>query len=156
MLPSENKIQQAMLQQLANAVIEIPFNKMLGLRLDQLTPDHVIMSFDMKNDLIGNFLHGILHGGVISSVLDMAGGMVVMASLINKYPDHSIEDLTNVVGKCSTIDLHISYLKAGKGNLFNAKAFLTKSGNKVSFTRMDLFNDDETLIATGNGTYLLR
>lgn len=129
---------------------------MLGLHLDHLESDQVIMSFNMKNELIGNFLLGILHGGVISSVLDMAGGMIVIASVIQQHPEATIEELAEIASKCSTIDLHISYLRPGKGDRFIAKAHLTKSGKKVSFTRMELFNNEDVLIATGNGTYLLR
>ena len=147
---------QALLQQLSSAFTSIPFNKMLGLQLDHLAMDQATMSFIMKDDLIGNFLHGILHGGVISSVLDMAGGMVVMASAIKKHPELSIDELAEIVGKCSTVDLHINYLRLGKGDRFIAKSWLVKAGNHISFTRMELLNQDEELIATGNGTYLLR
>jgi len=143
------------IQTLSHAFTEIPFNKMLGLQLDHLETDHVIMTFQMNNNLIGNFLHGILHGGVISSVLDMAGGMVIMASAIHKHKDASLEQLAEVIGKCSTVDLQISYLRPGKGEIFIAKAWLVKSGNHISFARMELHNQDETLIATGTGTYLL-
>lgn len=146
----------AMMQALTSAFMTIPFNQLLGLKLDHLDTDHVIMSFNMKPELIGNFLHGILHGGVVSSVLDMAGGMVVMASAIQKHPNLTIEELSNVVGKCSTVDLQISYLRPGKGERFIAKANLIKTGSHLSFTRMELLSHDETLIATGNGTYLLR
>ena len=51
----------------------------------------------MKRELIGNFLHGILHGGVISSLLDMAGGMVVMMSALREHPDCSIEELVEIL-----------------------------------------------------------
>lgn len=153
---AKNKTEQIKLQQLSQAFTEIPFNRMLGLKLDHLSLDHVIMSFSMKNELIGNFLYGILHGGVISSVLDMAGGMTVMTTAIHKHPECSVEQLAEIIGKCSTIDLQISYLRPGKGDRFSAKAWLTKSGNKISFARMELHNQDEVLIATGSGTYLLR
>lgn len=145
--------QQAIVQQLSLAFTSIPFNRMLGLTLEKLDTDHVIMQFKMKEELIGNFLHGILHGGVISSVLDMAGGMVVMAAAVAKHSDATLEDLAAILGKCSTIDLQISYLRPGKGDTFIAKAWLIKSGNKISFTRMELFNQDETQIATASGTY---
>lgn len=145
---------QNVIQQLSIAFTSIPFNQMLGLKLDHLDEKSVTMSFAMKKDLIGNFLQGILHGGVISSVLDMAGGMVVMASAIHNHPSASIAELTALVAKCSTIDLQISYLRPGKGDLFTAKAELVKGGRYVSFTRMTLLNQDETVIATGNGTYL--
>lgn len=144
-----------MLQELSSAFTAIPFNRMLGLKLNHLDAEHVSMTFSMKDELIGNFLHGILHGGVISSVLDMAGGMVVMAAAVYKNPHRSIEDMVEILGKCSTIDLQISYLRPGRGEFFLAKAMLLRSGNKISFTRMELLNQDEMLIATGSGTYLL-
>ena len=145
-----------LLQQLAGAFTSIPFNQMLGLRLDHLDATSVAMSFNMKNELVGNFLHGILHGGVISSVLDMAGGMVVMSQAIFKHPNASLEELASIIGKASTIDLQVSYLHPGRGDVFTAKSVLVKSGNTVSFTRMELFNQDDTLIATASGTYLLK
>lgn len=144
---------QTLLQQLSAGFTAIPFNQMLGLHLDQLTPDQVAMSFKMKNELVGNFFYGMLHGGVISSVLDMAGGMVVMSSIIKKNPTCTVEDLSEMLSKCSTINLQISYLRPGKGDLFVTKANLIKSGNTISFARMELYNQDALLIATGSGTY---
>lgn len=145
-----------MLVQLSRAFSDIPFNKMLGLTLEQLEPQQTLMRFNMKEELIGNFLHGILHGGVISSVLDMAGGMAAMADAIGKHPELSVPELVNIIGKCSTVDLQISYLRPGRGDHFIAKAWLIKSGKKISFARMELTNEDGTLIASGNGTYLLK
>lgn len=155
MQPSNSKL-TALLQQLSSAFTTIPFNRMLGLELDHIDAQHVIMNFKMKEDLIGNYLHHILHGGVISSVLDMAGGMVVMAGGIEKNIEKPMDELIAVIGKTSTIDLQVSYLNPGHGEMFIAKAWLVKSGNKISFARMELSNQDEKLIASGNGTYLLR
>lgn|SRR3990167_465812 len=149
-------LEHGILQHLSRAFTDIPFNQMLGLHLDHLEKDHVTMSFDMKKELIGNFLQGILHGGVISSVLDMAGGMVVMASIIDQYPNASIEALANTVAKCSTIDLQISYLRPGKGHIFIAKASLIKAGKSISFTRMELLNQEDDLIAIAHGTYKIK
>lgn len=154
--PSFEQLQSVMLQQLSGAFTAIPFNRMLGLRLDALTAHHVTMNFEMKETLVGNFLLGILHGGVISSVLDMAGGMVAMSAAIHKNQGKSVDELISIIGKTSTIDLHINYLRPGKGKLFIAKAWLTKSGKKISFARMELMNEDETLIATGSATYLIK
>jgi len=154
-MPHTKPKHQVLLQQLSVAFTSIPFNQMLGLKLEHLEDKQVAMSFNMKNDLIGNFLQGILHGGVISSVLDMAGGMLIMASAINKHPEANLEELANIVGKCSTIDLQVSFLRPGRGDRFIAKAWLLKSGNKIAFARMELQNQDETLIATGSGTYAM-
>jgi uncharacterized protein (TIGR00369 family) len=144
------------LHMLAMTFSAIPYNKMLGLQLDSIEANFVVMSFDMKPELIGNFLQGILHGGVISSVLDMAGGVATMASAIMTHADKSVEDLIERIGKTSTVDLHIQYLSPGLGKRFSAKAYLTKMGKKISFARMELSNDENVLIATGSATYLVK
>ncbi len=145
-----------MVEKLANIVTAIPFNRLLGLKLNHISAEHIELRFAMQQELIGNFLQGILHGGVISSVLDMAGGLAAMSGAIKKHPHHTEEELVEIVGKCSTIDLQINYLRPGRGELFSAKAWLIKQGKQLSFCRMELSNEENTLIAMGTATYLLK
>jgi uncharacterized protein (TIGR00369 family) len=140
---------------LTNVINTIPFNRIVGLSLQSIEGDHITMRFDMTQDLIGNYMHGILHGGVISTVLDMAGGTVAMIRAIQKEPDKSFEELSAKLGKASTINLNINFLRPGKGEHFIAKASILQSGNKVTFTRMDLLNPSNELIASGTGTYFI-
>lgn len=133
---------------------EVPFNKTLGLKLHHLTPEETSIHFTSRDEHVGNFLHGILHGGVISAILDAAGGIVAMASIVDKHRKSSVSELAALIGKCSTIDLHLNYLRPGRGDIFIAKAFMVKSGSKIIFMRMELVNQDDELIATGTGTYL--
>lgn len=151
-----NMTDDAVIQSLTKTFVGIPFNRMLGLQLESLDEKNVLMSFEMKPELIGNFIQGILHGGVISSVLDMAGGMMVMATAVFKHENAALEDLASIVGRCSTVDLQISYLRPGRGERFMASATLIKRGSKISFTRMDLTNEAGLLIAMGSGTYTIR
>ncbi|MBW1865404.1 MAG: thioesterase family protein, partial [Deltaproteobacteria bacterium] len=55
------------------------FNRVLGLHIINLKPDLVKVAFDMTDSLIGNYVQGSLHGGVISSVLDTVGGLTATA-----------------------------------------------------------------------------
>jgi uncharacterized protein (TIGR00369 family) len=143
------------LNDFAHIFSSIPFNRTIGLELLSIQPDDVTLRFDMKKELIGNFLQGILHGGVISSVLDMAGGAAAMIAVIKKYPDLPMEELKNQLGKSTTVNLNINFIRPGKGEHFIAKALVSHSGNKITYTRMELFNHEEVLIATGTGTYLI-
>jgi uncharacterized protein (TIGR00369 family) len=86
----------------------------------------------------------------------MAGGMAAMSAAIHKNAELPVEELVGIVGKTSTVDLQVSYLRPGRGDIFIAKAWLTKSGRKISFAQMELTNQDETLIATASATYLLK
>lgn len=143
------------LNRFTQIISEIPFNRILGLTLDTIETDHISLRFTNRHELIGNFLHGILHGGVISSVLDMAGGAATMISVAKKHLGHDLEQLALQLSKSSTINLHIDYLRPGKGSEFIAKAWVLRSGSKICVTRMELINEESVLIATGTGTYLI-
>ncbi|MHB1948695.1 MAG: thioesterase family protein [Gammaproteobacteria bacterium] len=148
-------MEKLILQELSQILTEIPFNRMLGFNVDAIEDDQIIMSFHMKPDLVGNIVHGILHGGVISSVIDMAGGVAAIAMSVRKHKDKEIAEIKAILGKVSTINLHINYLCPGKGSRFIATAWVLRSGNKICFTRSELRNEENVLIATGAGTYLV-
>jgi acyl-coenzyme A thioesterase PaaI-like protein len=92
---------------------------------------------------------------VISSVLDMAGGAATMLAVIQKKSDQNFDELAKTLGKASTINLHVDFLQPGKGTHFIAKAWVLQSGNKITFTRMELFNHSDVLIAAGTGSYMV-
>ena len=59
----------------------IPFNHVLGLRIDTLAAEGVSGHLAMRPDLIGHYAHQRLHGGVISATLDAMAGLAVMAAI---------------------------------------------------------------------------
>ena len=133
----------------------LPFNQLLGLRIVHLEPDQVNLAFDMAESLVGNYIQGSLHGGVISSVLDAVGGLTATAGMIQKKIDRPSQDIQKNISRVGTVDLRIDYLRPGKGNSFQASASIMRIGNKVAVTRMELHNDQQRLIAVGTGTYLI-
>jgi len=133
----------------------LPFNKVLGLRIISLKPDLVKVAFDMTDSLIGNYVQGSLHGGVISSVLDAAGGLTATAGMIQKKVSHTKEEIAQNIAKVGTIDLRVDYLRPGKGSAFTSSASIMRIGKKVAVTRMELHNNHGRLIAVGTGTYLI-
>ncbi len=143
------------LKQFSHVFSEIPFNRILGLTLDAIEKDHIVISFTMKKELIGNYMHGILHGGVISSVLDMAGGAAAMVAAIYKHESDDLEKVTAILSKASTVSLNVDFLRPGKGEKFVAKAYISHSGNRITFTRMELYNQESLLIASGSAAYMI-
>lgn len=133
----------------------LPFNRLLGLKVAFLESDRAGFRFDMKDELIGNTVHGILHGGVISAVLDTTGGMTATASAIEKSQDLSKDDIIRRVARIGTIDLRVDYLRPGKGIQFQSTGTVMRTGRKVAVTRMELKNQDDLLIAVGTGTYIV-
>jgi len=134
---------------------KLPFNKLLGLKVNRLTTEEAGFSFHMKNDLVGNFVHGILHGGVISAVLDATGGITASASALQKATKIGLEEFSTRLIKVSTIDLRVDYLRPGKGETFYTKGMVMRTGRKVAVIRMELRNQDDLLIAVGTGAYIV-
>jgi uncharacterized protein (TIGR00369 family) len=134
---------------------KLPFNKVLGLRIDRLEPGNVRVVFDMKPELVGNYVHGVLHGGVVSSVLDATGGIVASIGVVEKLQTKPPEEIAQGISKVGTIDLRVDYLRPGLGQRFHANGTIMRSGRKVTVVRMELHNDTDKLIAVGTGTYIV-
>lgn len=139
-----------------NFLEQIPFNKVLGLKPTKLSQDYCEFKMNMKDDLIGNFLQGILHGGAISTALDVTGGAMAMVAAWQRLKDQKVpsEERPKTLSKLGTIDMRVDFLHPGKGKEFTIGATLLRIGNKVAVTRMEFKNEEDTLIAVGTGTYL--
>jgi acyl-coenzyme A thioesterase PaaI-like protein len=61
---------------------QVPFNRILGLKLESLTENDVCIKFKMKDELVGNYVDGVLHGGVISAVLDTVGALTASVGIL--------------------------------------------------------------------------
>jgi len=134
---------------------KIPFNKLIGMKIETLDLDKIGIRFKMRPELVGNFTRGNLHGGVISSVLDVTGGMVAWTGIMKKMEGQSFDEISERFNKIGTIDIRVDYLRPGLSEYFIATGSTLSTGNKVSVTRMELHNDKGILIAVGTGTYVV-
>ncbi len=133
----------------------ITFNQVLGLRIESVNPASVRGRFDMRPELVGHYLYGRLHGGVISATLDAMGGLAVTAGIGEKHPGETAEQIMNRFAKVGTIDLRIDFLRPGIGTCFYASATVVRLGGRVGTTQMRLENERGVLIATGAGAYVI-
>ena len=130
----------------------IPFNRVLGLRIESLDPGAPRLRFDMRPELVGNPVRQILHGGVISATLDVVGGLAIaLASLAAKPEMLTVAQFPNI----GTIDLRVDYLRPGKGKYFVATGRVVRLGGRVAVVHMDLVNDIGEQIATGSAAYIV-
>lgn len=134
---------------------KIPFNKFLGLQVESVDTDQARLKLVMRDEFIGNFVRGTLHGGVISTTLDVTGGLVAFLGVLKKMEGQSLPQKMERLARLGTIDLRIDYLRPGLGNYFLSTGYILRIGNKVAVTRMELHNDAHHLIAVGTGTYIV-
>jgi len=133
----------------------IAFNRVLGFMIDSFDPAEPRVRFDMRPELVGNFLVGRLHGGVISAVLDVTAGFALMCAIADKHRDEPAEQVMHRFARMGTIDLRIDFLRQGIGERFHAAARITRLGGRIGSTQMTLKNDTGLLIATGSASYVL-
>jgi uncharacterized protein (TIGR00369 family) len=133
----------------------LPFNRLLGMKIVELDRENVCMEIEMREELVGNFVRGILHGGVISSLIDVVGGLTASVGLLKQLAGESIEEISGRFAKMGTIDLRVDYLRPGYGERFLCRGSILRTGNKVAVTRMEVKNEKDVLIAVGTGTYLV-
>jgi uncharacterized protein (TIGR00369 family) len=130
----------------------IAFNRVLGLKVDSLDPKAPRLRFDMRPELVGNPVRQILHGGVISATLDVAGGLAIaLASVTAKAEEGTARHFPNI----GTIDLRIDYLRPGRGKYFIATGRVVRLGGRVAVVHMELVNDTGEQIATGSAAYIV-
>jgi len=134
---------------------QMPFHHLLGITVSKLTKDQVELKVKMKPQLVGNVMHGILHGGVTATMLDAIGGMVVFNQMLENMEYVSQQAVIDKLQNLGTIDLRVDYLRPGRGEEFTATATIIRAGNKVAVARMELHNEKGDHIAFGTGTYMV-
>lgn len=133
----------------------IVFNRVMGLKISHIGDDRVRARIDMKPELIGHFVHGRMHGGVISACLDALGGMACMAAVGRRYSDEPPLQCLDRFEKLATIDLRIDYLRPAVSTHFDLHAEVLRLGSRVGNTRMEFYAADGLLVATGAGAYIV-
>lgn len=156
-LPRRTAEEQARLETMLRDMFErrICFNELLGLKVGSLDPQGPTLSFAMRPELVGHYLHGRLHGGVIAAALDTVAGLAVTVGVAEKFPGETAEQVAHRFGRVGTIDLRTDYLHQGVGSQFTATGRLTRLGGRIASVQMTLENEDGLLIATGSASYVI-
>jgi len=155
--PRRSAAEQALLEATLHDIFEhkLCFNELLGFKVESLAPDAPQISFAMRPDLIGHFLHGRLHGGVIATVLDTVGGLAATVAIAEKFNSETTEQVGHRFGRIGTIDLRTDYLHQGIGKKFTATGRITRLGGRIASAQMTLENEAGLLIATGCASYVI-
>lgn len=126
----------------------VPHARALGMKLVDYRDGHAIVRVPYSDHLVGDPDSGVIHGGVITAVLDNASGMAVPRL-----------QLTPEQRAIATLDLRIDYMRAATPHqdlLVEAECYqLTRS---IAFVRARAWQDtdaDEQLIASSVATFML-
>ena len=134
---------------------QIVFNRVMGPRLVEVLPHRLSARIDMRPELVGHFMHGRMHGGVISACLDALGGLACVAALAARHMDEPPLQRMLRFDKLGTIDLRIDYLRPAVSDSFHMHAEVMRLGSRVGSTRMEFHAANGLLLATGAAAYMV-
>lgn len=151
--PGSGPNHEGMLDILRQGFEAVPFNRFLGLKVVSLDPDDWCVRFERRDELVGNPVKGILHGGVISAVFDATGGLIVASRVLEETRGRPLEEVVERMVKVNTIDLRVDYLKPGRGSSFRVTGSVLRMGSAVCVLRMELRDDRDRTVSAATGTY---
>jgi uncharacterized protein (TIGR00369 family) len=118
----------------------VPFNKLLGIRGESVGSGRAVLLLPVREEHLGDLRRPALHGGVVSSLIDTAGGMAAWSALA---AGESV----------STVDLMVDFLEPGRlAGPLRAEAELVRKGNRVCHVRVRV-TQDAVVVAEGRGVY---
>ena len=129
-LPNENRPKMVELFKYA------PMKKAFGMELHYNQEGSAI--FQMPYQEKFNHTFGSVHGGVLSTLLDNAGWFTVAP-----YYENWI----------TTVDLQVQFLKTTSNLELRSIGHIIKVGKSISFARMEVFDSENKMIASGSGTF---
>ena len=121
-----------------------PHMRELGIRFVSVEPGVAVAMVPWRSDLVGDPISGVLHGGVVTTLLDSTAGAAVFSKLSGFNP-------------IATLDLRIDYLRPSTPHLaLYARVECYKLTRSVAFTRGTAYNHDERdAVASMAATFML-
>lgn len=119
---------------------QVPFNKLLGIQGESVAPGRAVLLLPVREDHLGDVRRPALHGGVVSALIDTAGGIAAWTTL-------------GAGESVSTVDLMVDFLEPARvAGPLRAEAELIRKGNRVCHVRVRVTQED-VLVAEGRGVY---
>ncbi len=118
----------------------IPFNAHLGMRVEHLESGRCTLRIPFRPEWIGDPMRPALHGGVISTLADAAGGLAVFSTL-------------DALARVSTVDLRVDYLRPALEDDLLCDAEIVRAGNRVAVCSMRIHQPDGRVVADGRAVY---
>lgn len=122
----------------------LPHANLLGMRLSDLRSEYVELTMPYSDELIGDPLTGVIHGGAVFALMDTCAGLAVILHDCNPT-------------STATINLRMDYMRpATPGQSIRAQAECYHVTRSVAFVRARTLDDDnDRPVATATGTFTI-
>lgn len=136
---SENDLDPARIQRASKAFSLVPYAKLLGLELGEVSPGMASIHLDVREDL--KQYQGVVHGGAVASLIDTAAAFAVLTQLETNE-------------RVTTTDLTIHYLRPANSGRLTARARIVRTGRRLVVLSVEVTNEQEILVATAVTSYI--
>ena len=136
---SENELDPAGVARAREAFASVPYAKLLGLELGEISRGAVSIHLEVRDELRQN--QGVVHGGVVASLIDTAAAFAVLTQLETNE-------------RVTTTDLTIHYLRPASSGRLTARARIVRGGRRLFVLSVEVTNDQRILVATAVTTYI--
>lgn len=143
--PRSSEPDSARLADVADRLLDfVPHCKAIGMRFVEVNAGVAVLRVPYDDRLVGNPDSGVLHGGVITTLLDNASGMAVQSTFGEWM-------------SIATLDLRIDYMRpAAPGRDLYGRAECYRKTRSVAFVRAVAYHDEaDDPIATSVATFML-
>jgi uncharacterized protein (TIGR00369 family) len=128
------------IEDLRNVAENMPFNKLVGIRVVRMHSDGVTVECAMRDELKN--VAGMMHGGVMATLADASVGIALASHFGGRRP-------------CTTTDLKINYLRPIAHGKIVARSRLVRIGKTLCVGRVDMSDGQRKLAAVAIVTYML-
>ncbi|MCP3974556.1 MAG: PaaI family thioesterase [bacterium] len=117
---------------------DFPLRRFLGMDIQRVERGQGVTRLEVSEDLLNP--NGVVHGGVLFTMVDTAMGKATMTSLEEGQ-------------FCASIEIQMRFLRPVRSGQLEAHATVIRLGRKVVHLESRVYDADGTLVATGAGTF---
>ncbi|MBS3928557.1 MAG: PaaI family thioesterase [Sphingomonadales bacterium] len=117
---------------------DAPFHRWLGIKAILATADSIELMVAWQPDFSGHSERHYVHGGILSSLVDLAGYYAVA---VRRSPP------------ISTVDLHVDFLRAAIATDLRVSASVENDTRALAWSKAQVFDAEGNVVAMGRGLY---
>lgn len=115
------------------------FNRYLGLEIGETNEEGCTVEVKIRPEFY-NSLEGVVHGGIISTLADVAMG-------------HGAAPPVGGVQQCVTVECKVNFLSPARGKRLRAESKVLKRGKQLIVMEAKVTDEEGKRIAVAIGTY---
>ncbi len=118
-----------------------PLADLLGIQPEKLEDGRAVFALTVRTDHLNPY--GVVHGGVVYSLVDTAMG----AALVSRLEADE---------RCATLEIKINYLAPAREGELRAEARVVERTTRIAVLESRVHGDGERLVALATGSFYIQ